>query len=574
MPKYQYQSGSLITEIDVLTNERGGLRAYVHARDGASPASLAALQNELAPKGWIGIPYTHHGKPTLEVRGFHNETELLAFFRDQHAIEGPDAPQALSTDKRSFRDKFIAATLKWSGIGYIFGDAAFMTYAGMELSDKIKDQKIATTLMEEVKAHGYTPAQVQEKTKQLLHTTLKDAKALEGFLPAAKDAVAGGKSKILSGVGYALGSIILAVYGGRDQSATEIKTTTSKIEKFLKRDGVLNPAHDDVLIEQPEQKHGLFGKVHALLKRYPSEALNFVYLAVGLTLMRSSLKEISSLKSKIAPLEGRVAALASERNALEYEKNALASHKANLSEEMQDVGLGLVTAGSALAGIMIKEKKPIEGEKKPDGFFARAWRWIEEKPLRATGFGFMAATGIHAKVTYDKWQPKPDDTPDSLARRRKILSGRGVFIGLNILAEGLMAISSKGHGQGVSTDKSTTDSVLSATAQFVARQDADTQPVLIERLAGYIASPEVLGGKSHDIARQLHEEVAKLKGNPWLEREYEEARVAEPAAVTTTKEAHSPAPLATSSTAPGTTISTAQHMQMLQAPQTQAIAAP
>lgn len=562
MPKYTYQSGSLIEEVDVIVNERGGARAYLRAASDASADSLRSIQEALSGKGWFGIATTHEGKPVLEIRGFKGDAQLLNFLRDQHALDGGDAPTKTKADERSFKEKFTAATLKWTGLGYMAGDVAFMTYAGMELKKKYSDANNAEKLFAEAKKHNYTPAQIQEKTRHTLHLTLRDVEALEKHLPDAKAGPAGGWSKIVSGLGYAAGSLILFNYGSRDQSATEIKTTTAKIERFLKRDGLLDPNSDDVLIKQPEPKHGLFGKVHELLKRYPSEALNVVYTVVGLTLMRSSMKEISGLKGSIKTLEANKATLDV------FDQNTLKSLQGTLREEMQDVGLGLITATSAIAGIAIKEKKPIEGEKKPEGFLGKTWNWIQEKPLRATGFGYMAATAVHAKVTHDKWQPKPDDTADSLKHRRQVMTGRAVFIALNVVAEALMAISSKGHGQGVSTDKSTADSVLSATAQFISQQDADKQDALVDRLSGYIASAEVLGGKSEEIAKQLRDELASLKKNPWLAKE--------PAAVTTVSPQHEPEVqkvLEKRADTPGTKISTAQHMEMLQQPKELAMAA-
>ncbi|PZP84982.1 MAG: hypothetical protein DI582_07300 [Azospirillum brasilense] len=567
MPKYTYQSGSLIEEVDVIVNERGGARAYLRAAPDASADSLRSIQEELAGKGWFGIATTHEGKPVLEIRGFKGDGQLLNFLRDQHALDGGDAPTKTKADERSFKEKFTAATLKWTGLGYMAGDVAFMTYAGMELHKKNKDFANTKKLVAEAKQHGYSPEVIQDKTRHILHHKLRDLPALEKHIKEAESAVGGGHSKIISGLGYAAGSLILFNYGSRDQSATEIKTTTAKIERFLKRDGLLDPNSDDVLIKQPEPKHGLFGKVHELLKRYPSEALNVVYTVVGLTLMRASLKEIGGLKGSIGTLEQTIAKQKKEGITDLFDQNTLKSMKEAIFEERLDVGLGLVTATSAVAGIAIKEKTPIEGEEKKKGL-GRVWQWVEEKPLRATGFGYMAATAIHAAVTAMKWRPKPDDTAGSLKHRRQVMTGRAVFIGLNVVAEALMAISSKGHGQGVSTDKSTADSVLSATAQFISQQDADKQDALVDRLAGYIASAEVLGGKSEEIAKQLRDELAALKQNPWLAKQTP--------AITAAAPQHEPEVqkvLEKRADTPGTKISTAQHMEMLQQPKELAMAA-
>jgi hypothetical protein len=210
-------------------------------------------------------------------------------------------------------------------------------------------------------------------------------------------------------------------------------------------------------------------------------------------------------------------------------------------QDMKDIGLGAITMTSALAGLLIKEKKPVEGEEKRTGL-AGVWDWIQEKPLRATGYGFMVSTAFHGWATWGKYKIAAPDDPI-----RKTIALRGVFVAANVIAELLMVVSSKGHGQGVQADKSTDDTVFANAAQIIARQNPAQQDALIERLAGYMSSPDIMGGRTEEIAAKLREHVHSMGKNPWATA------------------AHTPAAIAT---VPGTRVNAVMHEAELQKPST------
>lgn len=470
MPLYRYQPHSVIDEIVIETNDRGASRAYLHAGAGGSPEALAAARARFKALGWHSVPMSISGHPVLELRGFKNPKQLLDETRNLGLVDGAHAPTPTAGDKVSFGDVLRNKTLQATGATYMLADAAFSTYAGMELNKHYKE-------LNRAKALG------------------KEAEAL------ARESVRGGWWKIASGVGYAIGSVILAAYGSHDQSQSEIKKSVGKIDRYIRQQGLSPVNGGPAVAQEPDKKDtGLLGAADALLKRYPSEALNIVYTGVGLLLMRSSLNQVHGLKEKLQPLKKGT----DEFNRIRSE----------LRSERLDIGLGTITATSAMAGLLIKEKKPLEGEHRRSGL-AGVWDWIQEKPLRATGIGYMAATGVHAITTARKWRALPGETVAQVADKRKIMSGRAAFVVLSMAAEAMLAISSKGHGEGVQTDRSTEDSVVAATAEFIARQPEANRDLLIERLSGYMSSPDVMGQRAELIAGKLREQIGAIQTNPW-----------------------------------------------------------
>ena len=492
----------------------------------------------------------------LEVRGFKKPDELIHVLAATGCTEpAPVSVEETKDDKKTFGEKFRAATLKYSGYSYIFGDSAFMFYAGRELHQHYKDSKAAAAAHAALGATGYASKSPEQQTA-ILNTLKRDHRIVEKLagettntarifekiehLPELyKGSITSGKWKIVSGLGYGVGSVILAVFGSKDQSHMQIKNSIKQIDRFIMSEGLRDPNSGSILTQEADKKdRNLFERGHDLLSRYPSEALNVVYTGVGLSLMGSSFKQIEKLNHEIKSIKG----IAGTEKEL---KNLKQEHVT----EVIDVGLGAITATSALAGILIKEKKSLEGEKKRGGI-AGVWDWIQEKPLRATGYGFMAATGVHAVATGLKWKPLDAELAGELKSRRITLGGRGVFIGINVLAETLMAFSSKGHGEGVK-NKDIDNTVIASTAEFVSKQNPVTQETLIQRLSGYMASPDVLGGKADEIAASLRAQVSALRENPWAHI----PKTHEPVMPETSQETAAPT---VSSLAPSTKIQSAQ----------------
>lgn len=335
------------------------------------------------------------------------------------------------------------------------------------------------------------------------------------------------KIDITAGIGYAVGSAALALYGSRDQSQNTIQTASKKVDRYMRQQALEAKEGDTLHAYVQEPSRSFWGKVNHLLAKYPSEVLNSVYVFVGAALIVVGLKNVK-----------------------------LAKTTKEFATEIVETGLGVTTASSALLGLVVKEKKPIEGEEKRTGF-GGVVDWVQEKPLRATGYGFMLATAFHGVGTVVK-RVQGD------AIIKKTIWGRGVFVLANIFSEILLTFSSKGHGSGVKPDSSIDATVVAAVADTIAKQPADAQQPLINNLAGYLASSDVLGGKAEDHAVVLQKQVEALRKNPWSGHFNASAQAPQAAVVNVPN--HEPA-----KTLPGTKIEGAKHAALMQAPAQQAV---
>lgn len=331
---------------------------------------------------------------------------------------------------------------------------------------------------------------------------------------------------IAGGIGYALGSLALTRYGSRDQSQNTIHTASKKVQTYLRRDGVQVQEDSSLHDAVQEKPLSFFGKISHTMAKYPSETLNSIYVFVGAVLSSAAIY----------------------RTFRAHNMGDMVARR----EEAWDVGLGAVTAASALTGLLVKEKK-IEEEDRRQGV-GKVLDFIQEKPLRATGFGYMVATLFHAKSTRMKYL-SGDPTV------RKTIVGRGIFVGANIVSEILMALSSKGHGTGVKPDESVDSTVIAATAETIARQDPAKRDAMVHQVAGYLAAPDVLGGSAEAHAAELTEQLHALDNNPWAKKTAG-VPIAQALPVTTKNVTSAPVEQLQS---PGTKITAGRHAAMLTA---------
>lgn len=447
MAIYRFPSESLIDEVHVLTNEKGGLRAYLYADNSSDTEQLRRIKQGLRAEGMKCVPTTYEDKPVLEVRGFSKADALLAQLHALHALKGTAQFTPEPGDQRTSKEKWQNSTLRLAGLSYIVGDFSYLYYAYRQFRDENR-----------LRATGN-------------HSNFFNI------------------LNIVAGFGYMLGSSVLSVYGSRDQSLNTINAANQKIYAHLRKEGIPVDAGSTLKTAIQEKDKGFFGNISHFLAKFPAETLNAIYVFVGLILSSASIYRATR---PIAPgLNGKM----------------LAAAKQERINELWDVGLGAVTATSAIAGLVIKEKKPIEGEPKRTGL-GGVIDWIQEKPLRATGYGFMLATLFHAKSTYGRYKSGDEQV-------KKTVLFRGLFVLANIFSEVMLAFSSKGHGTGVKPDQSVDSSVIAATAELIVRQPLEKREMLIENMAGFMASRDILDLNTSHISAELRTHIKALEHSPW-----------------------------------------------------------
>lgn len=444
MAIYRYQSGTPLDYIQVLTNETGGKRAYLHADASTPSAQLRTIKLALRTEGMTCIPTVHDGQPMLEVRGFKKEEDLLKPLKSLNLINETPSISQDTNDKRNLAKKASSHPLRLAGLSYNVGDISYLYYRAAPLRNSWK--------------------------------TLNAAGRFSGIM------------EVIAGIGYGLGSIALTRYGAKDQSINAITTTTKKIEKFSRAQGYEVEPESTLSYVNNDSSHSIFKRADTWLSKYPSEALNLVYVMVGACITAGALYRGTRPISKGLTTE-----------LFNHEKKARRN-------ELIDVGLGAVTATSAVLGLTVKEHKFVEGEKRHGGIGGFI-DWIREKPLRATGYGYMIATAWHGVSTVQHWRDKTEP--------KKFLIGRAIFIATNVISEILLAVSSKGHGTGVKPDESVDKSVLAATAELILRQPEEKQAQVQQKLSRYLSSRNMLGVAEDTISTQLQTHMDAVKNNPW-----------------------------------------------------------
>jgi hypothetical protein len=180
-------------------------------------------------------------------------------------------------------------------------------------------------------------------------------------------------------------------------------------------------------------------------------------------------------------------------------------------EGIMDVGLGALTTGSAAISIFVNEKKRDPDEPPAKGL-GRVWDWVQEKPLRVAGYGYMLSTLCHAASTVVAYKEakRVGDT-----KRLSSVPMRAMFVGAALISELLVAISSKGHGEGIRTDESVKDSVYAMAGELIVKEPPDQRDFHIQHIARFLQQPTVLAESYEEVEKELRKQVALQEQNPW-----------------------------------------------------------
>ncbi len=432
----------------------GGTRAYLHAREGASTAVLNNIKKALTEHAWQWTPILEGDRPMLEVRGFGKDESKLLPLLTAAGVTGPVQKEATSDDKLSFTDKFKKNTLKASGYAYFLGDMGFLVY-------------------------GW---------KESLRETTKSAKYLD----------------LLGGVFYALGSPFIAFFGRGDKSDIQFRHLSYNMVREFDKNGVNIPRDASVRAVANGHNTTTWKKINTFFHRYPAEITNSIFALAG--------------------------AMIFSKGAIKYREHLAKGVKGSKAGTplLMDMALGAMTMLAGLISVFVEEEPAKPGEPRKTGL-AGAWQFIKEKPLRAAGVALGISTLSHAGSTYLAYKgavkalENPPANPTALqiealkdaANKKSALPGRALFVAANLTAEGLMAISSKGHGAGVISDESLDKSAYAVGADLVYRTPPERREAMFNRVTAFLAGKEHLGGDKNAIVKGVREQLAAMEENPW-----------------------------------------------------------
>ena len=296
---------------------------------------------------------------------------------------------------------------------------------------------------------------------------------------------------MLAGLAYFAGTSSLLAFGRNDQSDLQLHDLAKGMETFLRKENITLPETCSLKSIAEDRDKGIIKNVTDICRRYPSEMMNAFYGVAGVLIATSAMRH-----RVMAPAMPGLAA---------HEMRELRK------EGLLDVGLGSMTTLAGAISALVEEKKRDPDEPAARGI-EKAWEWIREKPLRVAGYGYIASTLCHAGSTYIAYNQakRLGDT-----KRLASVPYRAVFVGANLIAETLLAISSKGHGAGVLTDESVKDSIYALAAEMIVKQPAAQRDWHIQHVAGFLQQPDVLAESFQTVEAQLRRQVALLEKNPW-----------------------------------------------------------
>ncbi len=462
MGVYKYDSSKVIKDVTVRKTDGGHVRAYLGAADGVSQAQLNQIIDDCAAQGWQCTPYNLDGKPVLQIEGFGLESKLIHFAEDKGWLTGSSTYKRGKEDHVSFADALKKRSLAASGLFYFIGDAAFATY-------------------------GY-------KGGDHLNT------------------VAGGM--------YFLGTASLTAFGRKDPSDLQIRDISKKLAQYMQENGAelsKDCSLDSVI---SDSNRGMIKKADDLLRRYPSELMNLFYAGAGACIAKSAynhskshveMKDVDDvMRRKLGEmgknLPNTKPSYSDLRQMTKSTKTQM--NKMHKLEGQLDIGLGAMTGASGLFAMSVKEKAR-DPDADPKKGLSGLWEAVQQKPLAVAGVGYMVSTLCHAVSTTVAWN-------NASTERRKSVPFRAIFVGANLVAEVLLAISSKGHGSGVKSDTSVDDTVIALAAEAIVKQPAKMQNLLIQHTSKFLGRPDTLALKDYEVAEKLTRQVELMRQNPWV----------------------------------------------------------
>ncbi|MDE3015617.1 MAG: hypothetical protein KGI29_01665 [Pseudomonadota bacterium] len=298
--------------------------------------------------------------------------------------------------------------------------------------------------------------------------------------------------EMLAGIMYGAGTLSLSAFGRNDQSDKQVRDLSRSIVRHLMKESRKLPKECGWEHILEDKNKSALGNTIDLFRHYPSEMFNLFTGLAGACVAAGAFSH--KLRHGAAGMP-----------------DALAISRMKLSGWL-DVGLGVMTMASTAIGGLVEEKAHDPDRPQEKGVQA-VLDWARERPLTIAGAGLMVSTGCHAVSTYI----------DHLeARRLKksaneigAIKNRAWFVATNLAAEFLLAISSKGHGEGVVNDSSVDNSVIALAANLIVRQPPRMQNELVDYMAQFLGKPDVLAMRDEEVTALLRAQVEAMRKNPW-----------------------------------------------------------
>jgi hypothetical protein len=285
------------------------------------------------------------------------------------------------------------------------------------------------------------------------------------------------------GAYWALGGLAAARYGN-PTAEKELELLSKRLGEYLKKQHIEIP--DSPTTAALIKPNGVIDTIEDFLYQHPSQALNTIYAMGAGQQIYSGIKDL---------------------------KKAIGSNDKLLARF--DISSGILVAAGALAGLLIKEKQP-DPTHPAHGSWQKAMAWVQEKPLRVSGWLYHANNATMLGATYVKYKANPES---------KNYLWRALTATSYIFANTMLQFSSKSGGTASNPqqDHETMAALADKSAIVIAAQPKEVQEALIEQISGFLASQHEVSLKAPEIAQLLHDKlnarsISSNQPASWTER--------------------------------------------------------
>lgn len=274
---------------------------------------------------------------------------------------------------------------------------------------------------------------------------------------AAAGFLSGRHKEAASGLLYGAGGLVLATCGN-PSTEKRLQMLYQDMGKYLQQQGVSIPAgtHAAEALSQPG---GVVGHIEKFLYSYPSQILNTLFAAGGVQMLRSGLQH----------------------------------------QKGWDTASGALVAAGGLVGLLVNERKPDPQEHARKGLIGKAMDWVQEKPLRLSGYLYM---GNNATLLMSAMKERKAD-PGQHSYLLKLLT-----VASYVVANSLFAMSSKDNiSCKEKLDPRALDELEHVAAEVIAAQPRPMREQLINQMAAYLSAQSHTSIPVEELARAMHERV-------------------------------------------------------------------
>ena len=277
----------------------------------------------------------------------------------------------------------------------------------------------------------------------------------------ASGMMSGRGHETLSGVAYTAGGLVLARYG-KENAERRLHTLQGRLKEYFAGEHIQIPEGSELNAAALKGEGGIIDRIEDFMYAYPSQILNTMYALGGFSMLRSGMKH----------------------------------------NKRWDTASGALIAAGALSGLLIPEKQP-DPDHHAESTLGKAWEWVQEKPLRASGYLYMAN---NAALVASALQER-NANPLQKSYLFKLLTAASYMV-----ANGFLSISSKDSVSYIDKDDNAKamEKLETTAARVIAAQPEELKAQVIQQTSGFLAAQPDIKLSAMQIASDLTARINEL----------------------------------------------------------------